>query len=231
MYLPQSVRLKLVIGCKEAAIPQQNHAERAQRRAGRDEEHDHDLVAGGLAGILAGNDLPGHHAGQADQSGNHHRIDGRDHADPDSLLDGPAARFPARRAQSQQGFDLIALRLTDPLIVGPLNALRAELGLGPVRDVLRTWAHSPDLCVCLFPEWFAAPQPDWPTCAVTTDFPLDDGGGEPSEELRAFVEAGPPPVVFTAGSAMHHAGRYFEHATQAARLLNRRVVLVAKGFG
>ena len=125
-------------------------------------------------------------------------------------------------------FDLIALRLTDPLIVGPLNALRAELGLGPVRDVLRTWAHSPDLCVCLFPEWFAAPQPDWPTCAVTTDFPLDDGGGEPSEELRAFVEAGPPPVVFTAGSAMHHAGRYFEHATQAARLLNRRVVLVAK---
>lgn len=125
-------------------------------------------------------------------------------------------------------FDQLAKRLTDPLIAGPLNTLRAELGLPPVRDVLHTWAHSPELCLCMFPEWFGVPQPDWPSCAVTTDFPLDDGGGEPSAELRAFVEAGPAPLVFTAGSAMHHAGQYFEKAVQAAQLLGRRLVLVAK---
>ena len=47
------------------------------------------------------------------------------------------------------------------LVGGPLNRLRAALGLRPVRRLFRWW-WSPELVVGLFPPWYAAPQPDWP---------------------------------------------------------------------
>lgn len=124
--------------------------------------------------------------------------------------------------------DYAYLRVVDPVVLDPLNALRAELGLAPVRDVLRAWVHSPELCVCLFPEWYARPQKDWPESCVTTDFVWQDGGGEPDPGLLEFMESGPAPLVFTAGSAMQHARAFFEQAAQAAHMLGMRAVLVAR---
>lgn len=63
---------------------------------------------------------------------------------------------------------------------------------------------------------------------MTTDFVWRDGGGEPGQELRAFLDDGPAPLVFTAGSAMQHAGAYFERAAQAAADLGMRAVLVTR---
>ncbi|MBI4165856.1 MAG: glycosyltransferase, partial [Acidobacteria bacterium] len=60
----------------------------------------------------------------------------------------------------------------DPLLAGPLNEFRRELGLAPVRRLFDTWMHSPQLVIGLFPEWFAAPQPDWPANVHLTGFPL-----------------------------------------------------------
>lgn len=122
--------------------------------------------------------------------------------------------------------DLLFRRVVDPVVAEPLNTLRAELGLTPVRDIMRNWLHSPHLTLCLFPGWFAKRQEDWPPASVTTDFVWQEGGGEPDAELRAFVENGTPPLVVTAGTAMQHAKELFAQAAEAARLLGRRALLV-----
>jgi rhamnosyltransferase subunit B len=59
-------------------------------------------------------------------------------------------------------FDGIYRFMVDPLLVPGLNALRAELELPPIRDVMRGWLHSPRLVLGFFPGWFGPPQPDWP---------------------------------------------------------------------
>jgi rhamnosyltransferase subunit B len=99
--------------------------------------------------------------------------------------------------------------MIDPVIAPPLNAFRAGKGLPPVTRVVHDWWHSPDLVIGLFPEWFAAPQPDWPRQMKLTGFPLfDERGFEPlGAELEAFLAAGAAPIAFTPGSAMSHGPR------------------------
>ena len=65
------------------------------------------------------------------------------------------------------------------------------------------WLHSPQLVIGFFPEWFAAVQPDWPPHTHLVGFPLWDTGrpGAIPEDAETFLAAGPPPIVFTPGSA------------------------------
>ncbi len=122
----------------------------------------------------------------------------------------------------------MADRLLDRILCPELNALRRELGLEPVRGVMRDWYFSPQLVLALFPDWFAQPQPDWPPNTVLTGFPLWDQSAtmELSEEVDKFLSAGDPPVVFTPGSAMTNGRWFFEAAVDACRRLNRRGILV-----
>src|SRR5262249_28309162 len=91
---------------------------------------------------------------------------------------------------------------TDRILAPELNKFRATLGLAPVRGVLQEWIHSPLRVIGLFPDWFAAPQPDWPAQVRLTGFPLYDGTGAQTvpADVRAFLDSGPPPVIFTLGS-------------------------------
>jgi UDP:flavonoid glycosyltransferase YjiC (YdhE family) len=118
----------------------------------------------------------------------------------------------------------------DPLLAPTINAFRAELGLPPVQRILNWWNSS--LCnLCLFPDWFGAPQSDWPAQnIVTTGFPLFDEGGQhpPDPEVERFLTACAPPVVFTAGSEMRHAHEFFEAAVDACRRLGRRGMLLSR---
>ena len=70
----------------------------------------------------------------------------------------------------------------------------------------KDWCHSPQRVLGLFPDWFGAVQPDWPPQTRLTGFPLQDGRTEAElpAEVRAFLDAGEPPIVFTPGSAMRH---------------------------
>ena len=64
---------------------------------------------------------------------------------------------------------------------------------------------------------------------MTTGFPFYDQDGEAglSPELAHFLDAGPPPIVFTLGSsAVMDAGRFYEHSAVAAKLLGRRAILL-----
>lgn len=116
----------------------------------------------------------------------------------------------------------------DPALLPETNALRAELGLPPVRRILKDWIHSPDLSIGLFPPWFAPPQPDWPPQLRLTGFPMFDeaGGWEVPAELARFLDDGEPPIVFTLGTAMRFARQFFEVSAEACELLGRRGIFL-----
>jgi UDP:flavonoid glycosyltransferase YjiC (YdhE family) len=115
----------------------------------------------------------------------------------------------------------------------PWYRLRAELGLPPAKDRNPLAdSHSPDLVLALFSKLLAEKQPDWPPQTVITGFPVSQragGTGFPAE-LAQFLENGPPPLVFTLGTAVgSDAGRFYETSLAAARVLGRRAVFVGSG--
>lgn len=125
------------------------------------------------------------------------------------------------------------LRLIDALggmLVGTqIKQARAFLGLRPVRGVF-SWWYSPQRVIGLFPEWYAAPQADWPQQVRLTGFPLYDG--RPKEELPAdlvsFCNAGEPPVIFTFGTGMLHAAQTFQASLEACAKLGVRAVFLTR---
>lgn len=131
----------------------------------------------------------------------------------------------------KRGFFALADRLIiDRLYAPSINALRDELGLPPVRGVLKDLCHSPQRVLGLFPDWFGPPQPDWPPQTRLTGFPLQDGRTETElpGEVRAFLDAGEPPIVFTPGSAMRHGLPFFTESLRVCQHLGRRGVFVTK---
>ena len=118
----------------------------------------------------------------------------------------------------------------DPIFGSGLNQFRAELNLPPARHILTQWCHSPDLVIGLFPDWFAPPQPDWPKQTVLTGFPLFDERDVTliSDDLASFLDNGSPPIVFTPGSAMMHAQKFFAAGVEACRILGRRGLLLTR---
>ena len=128
----------------------------------------------------------------------------------------------------------ISDRLADRVLAPPVNRFRRELGLPPVRHIVSRWWHSPRRVIGLFPDWFAAPQPDWPPQATLTGFPLyDERGATPVPPgLDAFLDAaraaGDPPIVFAPGSGNRQARGFFTAACGACRRLGRRGVLLTR---
>jgi UDP:flavonoid glycosyltransferase YjiC (YdhE family) len=98
----------------------------------------------------------------------------------------------------------------------------------PARGILTDWAVSKDLVLALFPDWFAPPQPDWPTPTRVTRFPLYDEAGARSADpgLEAFLQSGDPPILLTPGSANQQARRFFTVGLEACWKLGKRALLV-----
>lgn len=112
----------------------------------------------------------------------------------------------------------------------PVYALRQELGLPRGSDPIFDAKHSNRLALALFSSVMGSPQPDWPRSVKVTGFCFYDGAGDEgqlSPELSAFLDAGPPPIVFTLGSAaVMNAGDFYEQSAEAAELLGERAVLL-----
>ena len=115
----------------------------------------------------------------------------------------------------------------DPVVLPTLNPWRKELGLPPVKRITKWW-HSPLGVLCMFPDWFAQPQPDWPPNLMQTDFPLwNHQSQEPlAANVETFLRAGSAPIVFTPGTANLHGHRFFETALQTCQTLNRRGIFL-----
>ena len=123
--------------------------------------------------------------------------------------------------------------MVDPIVTRPMNRIRADLGLPPIKHLFKDAIHSPGLTIGLFPDWYAPPQPDWPSQVRLTGFPLFDEadvGGLPAEVER-FLAAGDAPVAFTPGSAMWQGEKFLTESAGACRLLGRRGLLLTRHRG
>lgn len=148
-----------------------------------------------------------------------------------SFVDPPVlagVRFPAWIPRGiVRGYFWLGDRLVDGHLSTTLSRFRRELGLPDHRRYLKEWIHSPERILGLFPKWYAE-APDWPGHFQQTGFVQEDAAGELSDGLRDWLGAGPPPVVFTFGSAMIHGAPLFRGAVDACRILGCRGLLLTK---
>lgn len=121
-------------------------------------------------------------------------------------------------------------RFLDPLFTAPFNQFRAELGLPPVQRSFHAWIHQADAVLGMFPPWFAAPQPDWPPSLQLTGFPLYDHGHASAlpDAVSAFLAAGEPPVLITAGTATQSQRAFFEASIRACQQSGHRALLLTQ---
>lgn len=113
----------------------------------------------------------------------------------------------------------------------PINDLRRKLGLREVPNPVLDDMFSPFGTQAWFSRVLAPrPHPDWPAKTTITGFPFYDRlvpGQGLSDELAQFLDAGPPPVIFTLGSsAVFDAGSFYEESAKAAGMLGCRAVLL-----
>ncbi|HSK71510.1 MAG TPA: nucleotide disphospho-sugar-binding domain-containing protein [Pyrinomonadaceae bacterium] len=112
----------------------------------------------------------------------------------------------------------------------PYREFRRSLGLDENHDPVFFGKNSNLLHLALFSKVLSKPQPDWHSPTLQTGFCFYDGKddlGKMPEGLTEFLENGEPPIVFTLGSAaVMDAGNFFEESAKAARILNRRAVLL-----
>jgi UDP:flavonoid glycosyltransferase YjiC (YdhE family) len=114
----------------------------------------------------------------------------------------------------------------------PVYQLRAELGLPQGAQPLLAGQHSPTLVLGLYSSVVGQPQPDWPPNSRLTGFAFYDrrdyfGETEMQPELKQFLDAGPPPIVFTLGSsAFWVANDFYRDSIKAAQSLGQRALLL-----
>jgi len=112
----------------------------------------------------------------------------------------------------------------------PYREFRRELGLDEKHDPIVDGKYSPLLHLALFSRVLGAPQPDWPRNVVQPGFCFYDGAEDIQKmppALNEFLDAGEPPVVFTLGSAaVMDPGSFFEESIRAAKIMNRRGVIL-----
>jgi UDP:flavonoid glycosyltransferase YjiC (YdhE family) len=114
----------------------------------------------------------------------------------------------------------------------PWCRLRQEIGLPPsatLNPLIE--GQAPLLHLALFSRQIMDKQPDWPPQTLVTGFPWYDRNGEGAlpADLAQFLDEGPPPLVFTLGTAISEdagAVGFFASSAAAARLLGRRAVLM-----
>jgi MGT family glycosyltransferase len=122
----------------------------------------------------------------------------------------------------------LARRMTNKW-VEPVYRLRSELGLPRGGHPIFEGQHSPSLVLALFSKVLGEAQPDWPPHTIVTGFPFYDRKDEAniSPRLEKFLNDGAAPIVFTLGStAVFVAEDFYRESITAARLLNRRAVLL-----
>jgi rhamnosyltransferase subunit B len=108
----------------------------------------------------------------------------------------------------------------------PIAAIRRAYGLPRVRRMLHCWIHSPDRTIALFPEWFSAPQPDWPASVLQTGFPGQAGLFKEKLDTQTadFLKNNKRPVFVCLGSAQKHAEPLYHLIFTALRRLNLPVI-------
>jgi UDP:flavonoid glycosyltransferase YjiC (YdhE family) len=143
---------------------------------------------------------------------------------PERVLSPPLrwlARDGKRRALMYFVNNLLRRRITAPAPTTvpadhPLGRLRAREGMPLTPGLV------PLLALCMWPDWFAAAQPDWPAYAKTMDFPFRST----PVWNRSSAAPGDGPVIATTGTIAGSQSRFYTLVVDACRLLNKSAVLV-----
>jgi rhamnosyltransferase subunit B len=112
----------------------------------------------------------------------------------------------------------------------PYKEFRRELGLDENHNPMFGDKYSSLLHLAMFSKVLGKPQSDWAKSTLQTGFCFYDGNqdlGNMSEDLEKFLQEGEPPIVFTLGSAaVMDARDFYEQSIAAAKLLNKRAVML-----
>jgi rhamnosyltransferase subunit B len=137
--------------------------------------------------------------------------------------------WPARRLL----FHGLESLIVDPAFRWLLKDQLRAMQVPPPRRVMSKWAWSPQRILGLFADWFCLRAEDWPPQLVFTGFPLFHPRADQeklSTNLTRFLDAGPSPVVFTAGTETRTVHNFFHIAIGAAQSLGLRAVFLSR-FG
>jgi UDP:flavonoid glycosyltransferase YjiC (YdhE family) len=124
------------------------------------------------------------------------------------------------------------LWLTDRITRGwaePIQRFRVSRGLPRSANPILAGQHSPHLVLAMFSPVLANAQPDWPANVCVTGASMYNAEQQTPlpPDLLAFLDAGPPPVVFTLGtSAIATAGRFYDVSAEVVDRLSLRAVLL-----
>lgn len=113
------------------------------------------------------------------------------------------------------------------LVKKPLNAFRAGLGLQPFQNFYGEALNGAEAVAALFPDWFAPPQPDWPSNLRQFGFPVSPVSRLLPSDLEAYLSTGPAPVVWTHGSANFDIRHFQARALAISQKLDIRCLLVS----
>jgi rhamnosyltransferase subunit B len=119
----------------------------------------------------------------------------------------------------------------------PVNRLRAEFGLPPLRDVMYTGNLSHTYTSVAVSPTFFTPPADWPSYVHETGFLYWDKptSWQEPEELTAFL-AGPEPVVAVSSGSMgpevyHAFAKFFATSVEAIRRVGAKALVIGAAPG
>ena len=110
--------------------------------------------------------------------------------------------------------------------MGPVRALRADLGLADAGAPLFEGQFSPYGTLALFSRVLADPQPDWPPRTTIAGFAFDAASEALPAPLASFLDAGEAPLVFAFDRSAARTADLQRAAVDAAARLGRRAVLL-----
>lgn len=112
-----------------------------------------------------------------------------------------------------------------------IDAIRTRMGLPKVSD-WAAWARYPQRNIGAWPDWFAAPAPDWPQgldLVLSGFLSRDELKEDPiSAELDEFLQDGAPPVLITGGTGTYIQKGFYAACVEGCRRAGRRGILVTR---
>ncbi|HVS51918.1 MAG TPA: nucleotide disphospho-sugar-binding domain-containing protein [Opitutaceae bacterium] len=153
--------------------------------------------------------------------------------DPSHLPGPPGSRWIPRLGPGVNRWFRGAAKRASHRWWKPLRTLRREHGLPAGHSPLFEGKYSPHLNLALFSRELQPPPRDWPPHILQTGFCFfdesdsTDASAALPTEVEAFLASGPPPIVFTLGSAaVEFAGDFYTESARAAEKLGRRALLL-----
>jgi rhamnosyltransferase subunit B len=142
------------------------------------------------------------------------------------------------RPLKQLGWKILDRYKLDPMMRKGLENVRQEWQLPALEgSYLERWMHSPDTGIALWPTWFDSTkhlgqyQAPLQTGFVFLDESIHTGAplsksDALSPAIEAFLNDGPPPLVWMPGSAVRKPQLFFEHAMKVSASLKCRAILL-----